>query len=118
MNTVLKFIRLLVRFANGDISRENDKIDLISTFASCRDCEGLILDFSEVYDRMELLKLELLWKVEKLGNVMRLPEKVPSRVKLLRKHFIGKLDIDRNNGTENELQVFKELSRDIMRNCK
>lgn len=79
------FCTVLGRFVKNEES-EKDR-EFIGLLDGCRDCDNLIGEFCKLYHKIKLLDLQLLLKLENLGNVMKLADRVPSRLKILRQSF-------------------------------
>ncbi len=122
--SVQKFYKLLGRFVKADESEVDLKY--VEGLDDCRDCDNLIGKFCKIYNKIKLLELELLWKLDNLTNVMRLADRVPSRVKMVRQCFAKvaeensqekREDTGTNQVFQDGLKRLKDFRMEIINNC-
>lgn len=127
VETGKKFYKNLQRL----VKDKSSCLILSSEAVFCRDCEFLASEFCDIYHQVKCLKLQLQWKLEKMTRVMELAERVPTRFKSLKEHFIElkpstsltaqkPMTVDNyDNFTGPEAyEVFKRLREDIKNKCK
>jgi len=125
---VNKFFLLLKRFV-CDIQQKTSQIP--SSLDCCRDCEYLVNEYSSVYNEMKSLELQLFLKLKTLEEVMKMADKVSSRVKLVKQYFeegpvshepyfhtnnmedVNMLGQDKTTQT-----IFKIMRLEVLKNCK
>ncbi len=79
-----------------------------SPFGSCQDCEMISTQVLDVYHDLKCFELRLFWKLETLGKVMKLADKVPSREGFL-KEFVENHDNETNSNSDAFISQIKTL---------
>ncbi len=98
-------------------------LELFGGLDGCKDCDNLIGDFCKLYHKIKCLELELLCKLENLGNIMKLADRVPSRVNTLRQCFQniaeknGEESSDVSQVSQDGLKKLKSFRTEIMNKC-
>lgn len=120
-----KFYKQLSSFVNTSLS-----FKLLCEIVCCTDCELLINEFCEINHKIKCLELQLQWKLDTLTKVMKLADKVPSRVKILQQSFVetesnkerkneetDSLDKDHNHHGQSTYLLYRKLRQEILSKC-
>lgn len=105
------FNKLFVWFVDGE-----EKINLedvaFSKFECCEECLNITQKFCDFYHQYKCLKLQLVWIVCKIERIMRLANKVPTRVSQI-KQVLQDFDTNELNGYE----MVENFRKEILQKC-
>lgn len=124
-NKVNQFCELLRRFVSDYRLKTSNVSMCASLLECCKDCEYLVNEFCEVYHQIKCLELQLYFKLKTLEEVMKMADRVPARLKLVKQFFEGDAFLQKqphqevlNADGQKKLTIFKRVRMEILRNCK
>jgi len=109
------FLKLFSRYIH--LRQERYKQVPISELMFCENCTVIVNSFRECYSKLELIRLEMGSKVQKLFETMSAADKSSSLVSLFQKQFKPSAQLGREDADSDSSNIYydiKEMRRDLI----